>query len=161
MNKFMTAALAAVSFALPVSAEIQPGTYDLLDTVSDHLTVQYNTDRCSPGVSGSYKSTNRTLTLCPGLEVTADDHDTVRHEVWHAIQHCLMENQHASLTAVIKKDTPDWWKYVGANLTVAQAQWIQKAYPKSHWDVEYEAFVMANTLTSSEIEGLFIKACVQ
>jgi len=161
MKRFMTAALAAVSFALPVSAEIQPGTYDLLDTVSDHLTVKYNTGSCDqPGVAGSYQSTNRTLTLCPGLKVTADDHDTVRHEVWHAIQHCLMDNQNAGLAVVIKKDTPDWWKYVGSNLTVAQAQWIQESYPKSHWDVEYEAFVMANTLTSSEIEGLFLKACV-
>ena len=157
----MTAALAAVSFALPVSAEIQPGTYNLLDTVSDHLTVQYNTGSCDePGVSGSYRSTNRTLTLCPGLEVTADDHDTVRHEVWHAIQHCLMEDNQAGLDVVITKNTPDWWKHVGSNLSVAQAKWIQEAYPESHWDIEYEAFVMANTLSSSKIEELFLKACV-
>ena len=161
MKRFMTAALAAVSFALPVSAEIQPGTQNLLKTVSQHLTVVYNQGTCdNPGVSGSYKSTNKTLTLCPGLEVTADDHDTVRHEVWHAIQHCLMKDKNAGLAAVIIKDTPEWWKYVGSNLTVAQAQWIQKSYPKSHWDVEYEAFVMANNLSSSEIEGLFLKACV-
>ena len=78
MKRLMTAALAAVSFALPVSAEIQPGTYDLIDTVSDHLTVQFNTGSCSePGVVGSYKLSDKTLTLCPGLEVDADDHETL------------------------------------------------------------------------------------
>ena len=161
-NKLITAALAAVSFALPVSAEIQPGTYDLIGTVSDHLTVQFNTDSCSePGIVGSYMLTNKTLTLCPGLEVTADDHDTVRHEVWHAIQHCLGDPNSYSLTPVFKPNSPDWWKYVGADLTVATAGHIRDSYPKSAWDIEYEAFVMADTLTSSEIEGLFIKACVQ
>ena len=162
MKRLMTAALAAVSFALPVSAEIQPGTYDLLDTVEDHLTVKYNTGSCSqPGVVGSYKLGNKTLTLCPGLEATADDHDTVRHEVWHAIQHCLGDADSYSLTPVFKPNTPDWWKFVGADLTVATAGHIQDSYPKSAWDVEYEAFVMAQTLTSSEIEGLFIKSCVK
>ena len=77
------------SVALPVSATIQPGTTSLIETVSESLNVVINADSCSPGVAGSYQLSNKTLTLCPGKDIVADDHDTVRHEVWHAIQGAL------------------------------------------------------------------------
>ncbi len=160
LNKLITAALAATSIALPVSATIQPGTPSLIETVSESMTVVINGATCNPGVAGSYKLSNQTLTLCPGTDINADDHDTVRHEVWHAVQHCLTEDISKGLEPVVAKGTDDWWELIGSNLSLKTAAWIHESYPKSHWDVEYEAFVMASTLTSSEIETVFIQACV-
>ena len=162
MKRFMTAALAAVSFALPVSAEIQPGTPQLIKTVAKHMTVVFNKGAtCSnPGVVGSYQLSNKTLTLCPGLEVDADDHDTVRHEVWHAIQHCLSSPGATSLEPVVEVGTKDYWNLVADNLSIKQAKFIQESYPERHWHVENEAFVAASTLTSAQIEDIFIKSCV-
>ena len=160
LNKLITAALAAASIALPVSATIQPGTTSLIETVSESLNVVINDGSCSPGVAGSYQLSTKTLTLCPGTDIVADDHDTVRHEVWHAVQHCLTEDISKGLEPVVAKSTDDWWELIGSNLSLKTASWIHESYPKSHWDVEYEAFVMASTLTSSEIETVFIQACV-
>ena len=160
MKRFMTAALAACSIALPAAATIQPGTSSLIETVSESLNVFINDDSCTPGVAGSYQLSNKTLTLCPGTDIVADDHDTVRHEVWHAIQHCLTKDLSKGLEPVVTKGTDDWWDLIGSNLSLKTASWIHESYLKSQWDVEYEAFVMASTLTSSQIEDMFIKACV-
>ena len=161
LNKLITAALAACSIALPATATIQPGTPDLIKTVSKHMAVVFNKGSCSkPGVVGSYQLDNKTLTLCPGLEVTADDHDTVRHEVWHAIQHCLSPSGARSLEPVIEVGTKEYWDLVASNLSIKQAKFIQDSYPERAWHVENEAFVAASTLTSSQIEDIFIKSCV-
>ena len=161
MKRFMTAAFAAVSFALPVSAEIQPGTPQLIKTVAKHMTVVFNKGSCSkPGVVGSYQLANKTLTLCPGLEVDADDHDTVRHEVWHAIQHCLVSSGARSLEPVIEVGTKEYWDLVASNLSMKQVKFIQESYPEKYWHVETEAFVAAATLTSAQIEDIFIDSCV-
>ena len=160
MKRFITAALAAASVGLPGFATVQPGTLPLIETVEETLDVSINPPSCEPGVAGSYKLSTRTLVLCPGMDIDADDHDTVRHEVWHAIQHCLTTDMSQGLQPVITKDTDDWWELVGDNLTIKQTAWIHKMYPESHWNVEYEAYAMASSLTSSQIQDLFIRACV-
>jgi len=161
MKRLITAVLAAASFALPVSAEIQPGTESLLNTVSSHIKVVYNKGTCSqPNVAGSYNKHTSILTLCPGLNVDADDHDTVRHEVWHAIQHCR-NPQGMLLKPVIALDNPAWHSMVGKYLKPELKTYIQKNYPPHAWAVEYEAYVAAEELTSSQIEILFRKACVK
>ena len=162
MKKFIAAAIAACSIALPATATIQPGTPDLIRTVSKHMTVVFNKGAtcAKPGVVGSYQSANKTLTLCPGLEVDADDHDTVRHEVWHAIQHCLTPLGADSLEPVIEVGNEEYWDLVADNLSIKQAKFIQEHYPKRAWHIENEAFVAASTLTSSEIEQVFIDSCV-
>ena len=161
-NKFITAAVAAFSVALPATATIQPGTPDLIRTVAEHMTVVFNKGAtcAKPGVVGSYQLSNKTLTLCPGLEVDADDHDTVRHEVWHAIQHCLSSPGARSLEPVIEVGTKEYWDLVANNLSIKQAKFIQDSYPERAWHVENEAFVAAATLTSSQIEDIFIDSCV-
>ena len=156
----MTAALAACSIALPATATVQPGTLSLIKTVAGSLNVVMNDTSCTPGMAGSYQLSTKTLTLCPGSDVDADDHDTVRHEVWHAVQHCLTKDINKGLEPVVTKNTDDWWDFIGSNLSLKTAAWIHESYPKSHWDVEYEAFVMASTLTSAQIEEMFIRSCV-
>jgi len=160
MKRFITAALAACSIALPATATVQPGTLSLIKTVAGSLNVVMNDTSCTPGMAGSYQLLTKTLTLCPGSDVDADDHDTVRHEVWHAVQHCLTEDINKGLEPVVTKNTDDWWDLIGSNLSLKTAAWIHESYPKSHWDVEYEAFVMASTLTSAQIEEMFIRSCV-
>ena len=52
---------------------------------------------------GVYRSRGfqRQLILCTGDVVDADDHDTVRHEVTHAIQHCVNVIRGTSLNTPI------------------------------------------------------------
>ena len=72
-------------------AEVQPGTYDLIQTVKSHMTVEIDTPFCDKqeGVAGAFDPKNERIVLCPRGSVDADDHDTVRHEVWHVVQYCL------------------------------------------------------------------------
>ncbi len=153
-------ALAPFFLVIPAIAEVQDGTYDLLHTVEQTLTVDYNPSKCSrQNIDGSYNLDTRTITLCYDGEVDANDHDTVRHEVWHAIQHCLTPKHHDGLRPVVSTDDPDWMQAVGQHLSVAQMASIRDNYPKFAWEAEYEAHSVANSLTAKQIQRLFVKAC--
>ena len=89
MKKLLLGLLAPLMVLSPASAEVQPGTYDLIDTVDNYFTVDIDSPHCDTNLQmvGSFAPSTETLTLCPRGNVTADDHDTVRHEVWHVIQY--------------------------------------------------------------------------
>ncbi len=88
MKRLLTAALAAVSFAMPVSAKVDPGTVHLLQTLEEYgITIEYNPAHCSNGYAGRY-TTDKLMTLCYKGQPTAFDFDTIRHETMHVLQHC-------------------------------------------------------------------------
>ena len=157
------AAIAAAATFVPVAAEIQPGTASLLETVADNgVLVTYNPDAClTNGSNGQYRwiGFQREIVLCPGNTVDAGDHNTVRHEVIHAIQHCVNVARGTTTDTPIINDPNEFSDFVLANLSKRDIEWIQSVYPEDQWLTELEAFAGANAYTSSELEDIFLDAC--
>ena len=163
MKKLLLGLIAPLMVLSPASAEVQPGTFDLIDTVDDYMTVNIDSDHCDTNkwMSGSFAPATRTITLCPRGEVTADDHDTVRHEVWHVIQWCLTPDNERYLRTVIEPGTSDWNHHIMSSLTPRLVSMIKENYPYYAWNAEFEAYASAKNLTATQIKQLFIKACVR
>jgi len=163
IKKLCLAAITAVATILPVSAEIQPGTDSLIRTIDENgILVTINHEECATGTySGQYRwlGFQRELRLCPGRTVDARDHETVRHEVIHAIQHCVNVARGTSTNMSIIDDPDMLMDFAEANLTPREIEWITQTYPRSQWLTELEAFAGANAYTSSELEELFIEVC--
>ena len=163
IKKLLIAAVAAAATFVPVGAEVQAGTTSLLETISSNgILVTINHDEClTNGSNGQYRwlGFQREMRLCPGQTVDADDHNTVRHETIHAIQHCVNAARGTSTDAPIINNPDDFANFVMANLTQEDIEWVKSMYPESQWLTELEAFAGANAYTSSELEGLFLDAC--
>lgn len=164
LKKLFVAAIAALSTITPVGAEVQPGTASLLGTLSSNgILVTYNHPDCATnGSHGQYRwlGFQRELRLCPGDTVDAIDHNTVRHETIHAIQHCVnvARGTHRNSPVVLNKD--EFAKFVEANLSEETFNQILKVYPEEQWLMELEAFAGANAYTSTELQEMFLMACV-
>ena len=162
-KKLCVALVATMATITPVGAEVQPGTSSLLDTISSNgILVTINHDDClTNGSNGQYRwlGFQREMRLCPGRTVDADDHNTVRHETIHAIQHCVNAARGTSTDAPIINTPDDFAEFVMANLTQEDIEWVKSMYPESQWLTELEAFAGANAYTSAELEKLFLDAC--
>ena len=158
------AAIAATATILPVGAEVQPGTSSLLKTISANgILVTINHSECITGrYNGQYRwlGFQREMRLCPGTTVDAIDHNTVRHETIHAIQHCVNVARGTTTDTPIGTDSEKFKAFVTEYLSPEQIEWIMANYDESQWLTELEAFAGANAFTSSELEELFLKACV-
>ena len=163
IKKLLIAAVAAAATFVPVGAEVQAGTTSLLETISSNgILVTINHDDClTNGSNGQYRwlGFQREMRLCPGRTVDADDHNTVRHETIHAIQHCVNAARGTSTDAPIINNPNDFAEFVMANLPQEDIEWVKSMYPESQWLTELEAFAGANAYTSSELEDLFLDAC--
>jgi len=164
IKRIALAAIAAAACIMPVAAEVQPGTSSLLDTISESgILVTINHEECfNDTYSGQYRwlGFQRELRLCPGETVDATDHQTVRHEVIHAIQHCINVARGTSTDTPIIDDPNQFKVFVTENLSQREIDWIRSNYDKSQWLTELEAFAGANAITSTELEKLFLEACV-
>ena len=162
-KKLLIAAVAAAATFVPVGAEVQAGTTSLLETISSNgILVTINHDDClTNGSNGQYRwlGFQREMRLCPGRTVDADDHNTVRHETIHAIQHCVNAARGTSTDAPIINNPNDFANFVMDNLTQEDIEWVKSMYDESQWLTELEAFAGANAYTSSELEKLFLDAC--
>ena len=163
IKKLLIAAVAAAATFVPVGAEVQAGTTSLLETISSNgILVTINHDDClTNGSNGQYRwlGFQREMRLCPGRTVDADDHNTVRHETIHAIQHCVNAARGTSTDAPIINNPNDFAEFVMANLSQEDIEWVKSMYDESQWLTELEAFAGANAYTSSELEDLFLDAC--
>ena len=163
IKRIALAAIAAAACIMPAAAEIQPGTLSLLETIDENgILVTINHEECATGnYSGQYRwlGFQREMRLCPGDTVDAKDHDTVRHETVHAIQHCVNVARGTSTDTPVIDDVDQLFEWAGEHLTMAEIQWIQRNYHRSQWLTEIEAFAGARAYTSSELEELFLKAC--
>ena len=138
-----------------------PGSEQLLNTVREHITVHVNPERCDTGeFYGSYHWTKKVLTLCVESPATSNDHDTLRHEVWHIIQSCLTSTNAKYLNTVMPVDDKDWHEYVLSSISASVLTQIQEDYPKTHWNAEIEAYSSAKMFTSAQIESFFKDACL-
>jgi hypothetical protein len=78
--------------------------------------------------------------------VDADDHDTVRHEVWHVIQHCLTPNNSKFYTVIcnlVIGTRMAYWAFFSYSQSAVDQD--QRCYPETHHNAEIEAFAVAQT----------------
>ena len=101
----------------------------------------------------------RQMALCPGQTVDPIDHATVRHEVWHAIQHCMNTMRQTPFTTPVLEDLDKLTELINEGLTVEQVNFIKANYPVEHWWVEFEAN-LAEGMTAEQIEEMFVGACL-
>ena len=163
IKRILLAAVAAAATFMPVAAEIQPGTSSLLETIeAEGILVTINPDKClTNGANGQYRwiGFRREVILCPGNTVDANDHNTVRHEVIHAIQHCINAARGTGMDTPIVDDANQFAEFIRANLTEEEIHWVTSMYDESQWLTELEAFAGAKAYTSSELEEIFINVC--
>jgi len=164
LKKLVLAAVAAAATFMPVAAEVQPGTESLLRTVEEGgILVTYNVDACNTdNAHGSYRwaGLRREIRLCPGRTVDAIDHNTVRHEVIHAIQHCVNAIRGTSMDTPIITDRNDFEEFVVENLSQEYINRVLRVYPRDQWPTELEAFAGANAYTAAELEKFFRQVCM-
>ena len=162
MKKLLLGLLAPLMVLSPASAEVQDGTYDLIQTVKQHVTVNIDSPHCdeNPNMAGSFAPRTEVMTLCPRGHVDADDHDTVRHEVWHIIQYCLTEPNSRYLQTVFEPWSDEWYEHIMSELSPRTVAFIKESYPSWAWNAEFEAFSIAKSMTSSQLEQMFTKACL-
>ena len=159
MFKPLAAAIAAATFAIPVSATVDPGTPRLIQTLEQYgVTVLYNPDTCSQGFSGQY-TTEKVMTLCYNGQPSASDHNTVRHEAFHFLQHCaaIRRGDTGITPLAVNTNTRTEWTYsiLGAN----SVDRIKHTYPAHHHQVEIEAFAAASHYNANELVGLIRSWC--
>ena len=163
IKRVLLAAIAAAATFMPVAAEVQPGTASLIETIDENgILVTINHEECATGTyNGQYRwlGFQREMRLCPGRTVDARDHETVRHEVIHAIQHCVNVARGTSTDAPVMNDVDQLMLWARQHLSMGEIQWIQSSYDRSQWLTEIEAFAGARAYTSSELEELFLGAC--
>lgn len=164
LKKLVLAAVAAAATFMPVAAEVQPGTESLLRTVQEGgILVTYNVDACNTdNAHGSYRwaGLRREIRLCPGQTVDAIDYETVRHEVFHAIQHCVNAIRGTSMDTPIITDPNEFKEFVIANLSQEYINRVLRVYPRDQWPTELEAFAGANAYTAAELEKFFRQVCM-
>ena len=163
IKKILLAAIAAAATFMPVMAEVQPGTASLIETIDENgILVTINHEECATGTyTGQYRwlGFQREMRLCPGATVDANDHNTVRHEVIHAIQHCVNVARGTNTNTPVMNDVDELMSWAREHLTMREIEWIQRSYDRSQWLTEIEAFAGARAYTSSELEELFLNAC--
>lgn len=160
MKRLLTAALAAVSFAMPVSAKVDPGTVHLLQTLEEYgITVEYNPAHCSNGYAGRY-TTDKLMTLCYRGQPTAHDHDTTRHETMHVLQHCAaLRRGDARGIVPLAINPTERNQWVSQVLRSGQIDQIKENYPVRAHQVELEAFAAAEHYSATELASLVKSWC--
>ncbi len=164
IKKLLLAAIAAAATFMPVMAEVQPGTISLIETMEESgILVTINHPDCKTnGSNGQYRwiGFQREMRLCPGQTIDAIDHNTVRHETVHAIQHCVNVARGTNTDTPIVNEVEEFKAFVEAYLSPEDIAWVMEVYPESQWLTELEAFAGAEAFTAAELEEMFLSACM-
>ena len=162
MIKYLLAGLAACFTVLPATARIDPDTVDLLNLVESYgVDVRFNTATCDGSKAGSFKVTRGIpiLSLCVDSDnVTANDHDTVRHEVWHYLQYCRTPVSSTVLHPLLK-DRTKYNELIHYGLSGFTIERIRSDYPDDHERVELEAHAAAELLSAKFIGEQVVNHC--
>ena len=158
----LAGASALITLQTPVSAKYDSGTVELLQTVQRYgATVEYNPSHCRTATySGRYVVNGRILSLCYSGRPTADDHDTVRHEAWHFLQHCSAVRRGYGHTIVpVARHSSVRTQWVHRALSRNHIHRITSTYPAHTHAIELEAFAAADYYTAAEIARLIRQWC--
>ena len=160
--KYITAlfSTAALSIA-PAVARVDADTPALLQAAqAGGITVALNPATCD-GASylGSYQPLDRILTVCYSGRPTAEDHDTVRHEVFHAAQHCASEKRGYGYHIQPILGGDKLTAFLNEHLTPQQIESIKGMYPEARHLTELEAFAASTAYTAEEIASIYSTWC--
>ncbi len=160
MFKPLAAVLAALTISVPAVAKVDPGTTQLLQTLQEYgITIEYNPSHCSNGYSGRY-TTRKLMTLCYSGQPTAFDHDTVRHETMHVLQHCAALRRGDDRGIVpLAIDPTERTQWVSSVLRSGEINEIKRTYPVKAHQVELEAFAAASHYSASDLTKLVKAWC--
>ena len=117
---------------------------------------------CDGSYHGKYQwaGMKRWMILCPGEVTDAGDHDTVRHEAVHAIQHCMnVARGQTNYNLPIAKPEKVW-EMAKELLPPSIIGAIGTNYNEDQWLVELEAALLAREMSGQEIAEMFVRACV-
>jgi hypothetical protein len=167
MNRIITSLFAAAASvavsAAPALSRVEPNTGDLLELLqASGVRVTYNhPDHCDGSHYGTYMfaGLQRQMNLCPEDTIDAVDHLTVRHETWHAIQHCVNAGRGTPANTPVQTDTAELADAVNKTLSVETVDFIKQAYPTSEMLVEFEAFTAAEIFTATELIEIYSRVC--
>ena len=157
--KRLAAVIVAVgALAAPTVARVEHSTPDLIRAAQSHgITFKFNPKECDSGrYHGSYSFSTRIIQLCYNI-ADANAHDTVRHEVWHAIQHCAATKRGRPFEPIASRADLD--PFVRSQLTDSQIVAIKNNYPKDAWFTEMEAFAAAEAYTADQLSQLLRGWC--
>ena len=161
LHSLAACAVAAVSVAMPALAKVDPGTPRLLQTLNEYgVTVRYNPPGCGEGWAGRY-STDKVMSLCYSGQPDADDHDTVRHETAHFLQHCATLRRGGRGITPLAINPGERSQWVSQVLRRGHIDQIKSVYPERVHQIELEAFAMAAHYDANDLIGLIRSWCVR
>ena len=162
MFKPLAALIAAVTLSVPAVARVDPGTTQLLQTLTEYgIAIEYNPSHCSNGYAGRY-TTGKVLTLCYKGQPTANDFDTVRHETMHVLQHCAAIRRSDTRGIVPLAINPnERTQWVSSVLRDGHINEIKQRYPARAHQVELEAFAGAAHYNSNQLASLVKAWCIK
>jgi hypothetical protein len=159
MFKPIAAIIAAITLSTPAVAKVDPGTTELLQTLNEYgVTVLYNPSTCGGNFQGRY-TTEKVMTLCYKGQPNANDHNTVRHEAFHALQHCAAVKRGANGIEPLARNSTQRLQWVNKVLKPQSIAAIKRVYPVHHHQIEIEAFAAAHHYSAYDLIGLIKAWC--
>lgn len=164
IKRSICAALAAsVALIAPSYATVDAGTPNLIRTAEEYgATFRYNPPGCGGRYLGRYRLSDSRIELCYRGTPGAKDHDTVRHEVWHFVQHCASRRRgHRGYLVPLSRDTAKRNVWISQYLSNTRIQSIRSMYRPAVHDVELEAFAAASHYSANQIAGVLRQWCIK
>ena len=157
LRKLLAATVAASALAVPAVARVDAGTPALIRTAELHgASFLYNSERCGGTFAGLFERAQKRITVCYKT-ADANAHDTVRHEVWHLIQHCAAKKRGTPFKPVAS--VSDLNTFVEATLPDHMIVRIKNLYPKHQHLTELEAFAAAEAYSAEQMIPLMNGWC--
>lgn len=147
-TRLLVATLALSTLAIhevPVDAASQSSADLLKAFQAAGGRVYIDSDRCDRPIFGLYS--NGTIHICEANHFGDEEElaDTIRHEVWHAIQACnggpLMYDLDREVGEAVRRG------------------WYPNRYPRHQWETEAEARNATHNYTEAEISGFLSAYC--
>ena len=144
----------------PATARREPGTIPLLTTIENKgVLVRYDPPECTSDIRGQYSPTRVEMWFCTGAPTarrTPEDHNTVRHEAWHYLQHCRHGGPRLKTFYTSQRVFTD---FISAHVSVPTYRYYTRLFSGTRRLVELEAQAAANAYSSSFINTLIQKYC--
>jgi len=161
LRYIVAATVATVSSTMPALAKVDPGSTQLLQTLNEYgVTVLFNPSTCGQGFMGQY-NTRKVMTLCYDGAPTAEDHNTLRHETFHYLQHCASTRRGVNGITPLAINPTQRQQWVSSVLRTGEINQIRSMYPAHVHQIELEAFAAAEHYSSTQLASLIKSWCVK
>ena len=159
LRNICVALVASLAAALPLQARVEPATHNLISMLKGHgVDIHVNSSHCITynihGAYLTYANGSRAMVFCPGESWDAIDHSTVRHEMTHALQHCIniKRGTHRNTPILSRSKLRD---LVNTYVPDTEVIFVKSSYPREKWLVEFEASYVERMMTSRQLIQLW------